>query len=149
MAEEPADRPRVVRWVGIFFVGCFLGMIPWTVYLAHTLPAREVSPHYDLAWTGFDVLLAVVLLATGACVMARSKYLAVAGTAAATLLLVDAWFDITTSPAGDELFWALVMAAVAELPLAVACGWLAYHTERLVQGTITLFLGHTTRWDSP
>jgi hypothetical protein len=132
--------------VGIFFIACFIGMIPWTVYLWRTLPVREVSPHYNLAWTGFDVLLAVVLLATGGAVIARSKYLAVTATSAATLLVVDAWFDITTSPAGSDLLWALVMAVVAELPLAVACGWLAYHTEHLCTGKIDLFLGHTRRW---
>ena len=146
MSGESAAEPRIVRWVGIFFVACFIGMIPWTVYLWLTLPVREVSPHYNMAWTGFDVLLAVVLLATGACVIARSRYLPVAAGPAATLLVVDAWFDITTSPAGAEFFWALVMAAVAELPLAVACGWLAYHTEHLCQGEIDLFLGHTTQW---
>lgn len=132
--------------MGIFFIACFIGMIPWTVYLWLTLPAREVSPHYNLAWTGFDVLLAVVLLATGACVTARSKYLAVTATSAATLLVVDAWFDIMTSPGGVDFFWALVMAVVAELPLAAACGWLAYHTEHLCHGEIDLFLGHTKRW---
>ena len=132
--------------MGIFFIGCFVGMIPWTVYLWLTLPVREVSPHYNLAWTGFDVMLAVLLLATGGCVIARSKYLAVSAASAATLLIVDAWFDVTTSPAGMEFFWALVMAAVAELPLAAACGWLACHTEHLCHGTIDLFLGHTKRW---
>jgi hypothetical protein len=146
MSGESTAEPRLVRWVGIFFIACFVGMIPWTVYLWRTLPVREISPHYNLAWTGFDVLLGVVLLGTGACVIARSKYLAVTATSAATLLVVDAWFDIMTSPAGADLFWAIVMAAVAELPLAAACGWLAYHTEHLCRGKIDLFLGHTTQW---
>jgi hypothetical protein len=146
MSAAPAAEPRIVRWVGIFFVACFIGLIPWTVYLWQTLPVREVSPHYNLAWTGFDILLAIMLLATGASVNARSRYLPVFASSSATLLVVDAWFDITTSPAGGDFFWALVMAAVAELPLAVACGWLAHHAGHLLQGRITLFLGHTTRW---
>ena len=62
------------------------------------------------------MLLAVALLGTGGCVIARSKYLAVTAASAATLLVVDAWFDVTTSPSGAGFFWALVMAAVAELP---------------------------------
>jgi len=146
MAGESAGQPRIVRWVGIFFVACFIGLIPWTVFLWFTLPVRELSPHYNLAWTGFDVLLALALLATGACVITRSGYLTAAATSAATLLVVDAWFDITTSPPGAELFWALVMAAVAELPLATACGWLAYHTEHICRRKIDVFLGHTKRW---
>jgi hypothetical protein len=146
MSGESAAEPRIVRWVGIFFIACFIGLIPWTVYLWMTLPIRALSPHYNLAWTGFDVLLAIVLFATGACVFARSRYLTLAAASAATLLVVDAWFDITTSPAGAEFFWALVMAAVAELPLAVTCGWLAYHTEHLCQSKIDLFPCHTTQW---
>jgi len=145
MPGDSAGRPRLVRWVGIFFIACFVGLIPWTVYLWLTLPVREVSPHYNLAWTGFDVLLAVVLLATGGCVITRSGYLTAAATSAATLLVVDAWFDISTSPGGSDFFWALVMAGVAELPLAAACSWLAYHTEHLCQGEIDLFLAHTKR----
>ena len=146
MAGESAGEPRIIRWVGIFFVACFIGLIPWTVYLWRSLPVRELSPHYNLAWSGFDVLLAVALLGTGGCVIARSKYLAVTASSAATLLVVDAWFDVTTSPAGGDFFAALVMAAVAELPLAAACGWLAYHTEHLCQGKLSLFLGNTKRW---
>jgi hypothetical protein len=146
MAGESAGQPRIVRWVGIFFVACFIGLIPWTIYLWFSLPVRALSPHYNLAWTGFDVLLALALLATGACVITRSGYLTAAATSAATLLVVDAWFDITTSPPGAELFWALVMAAVAELPLATACGWLAYHTEHICRRKIDVFLGHTKRW---
>jgi hypothetical protein len=70
----------------------------------------------------------------------------VTAASAATLLVVDAWFDITTSPTGGDLLWAFVMAAVAEIPLAVACSWLAYHTEHLCNGKLDLFLGHTKRW---
>ena len=45
-------------------------------------------------------------------------------TAAATLLLMDAWFDIFTARAGDELDWAILAAALGELPLAILCFWL-------------------------
>ena len=152
MAGEPASlpgramQPRIVRWVGIFFVACFAGMIPWTVYLAGTLPDRQLSSHYNAAWTGFDVMLAIVLLATGICVLLRSPLLAVTAAASASFLVIDAWFDIMTSPPGRQFAEALTMAAVAELPLAVACAWLSYRTEHLVDARISLFLGHTFRW---
>ncbi len=139
-------EPRIVRWVGIFFVACFVGLIPWTWYLAGSLPDRQLSSHYNVAWTGFDVMLAVVLLATGLCVLLRSPFLAVTGAAAACFLVIDAWFDVTTAPPGRQFLEAMIMAAVAELPLAAACGWLSYRTEHLVQGQINLFLGHTFRW---
>jgi hypothetical protein len=142
----PGAEPMVVRWVGIFFVACFAGLIPWTWYLAGTLPDRQLSSHYNVAWTGFDVLLAIVLLATGVCVLLRSPFLAVTAAAAASFLVIDAWFDIMTSPPGSQFAEALIMGAVAELPLAAACGWLSYRAEHVVQGKINLFLGHTFRW---
>ena len=143
---SPGAEPKVVRWVGIFFVACFVGLIPWTWYLAGTLPDRQLSSHYNVAWTGFDVMLAIVLLATGVCVLRRSRFLAVTAAAAASFLVIDAWFDIMTSPPGAQFVEALIMGAVAELPLAAACGWLSYRAEHLVHGRITLFLGHTFHW---
>ncbi|MER7689684.1 hypothetical protein [Streptomyces sp. NPDC097610] len=38
-------------------------------------------------------------------------------TATAALLVVDAWFDVTTSQPGPELATAVVMAVCAELPM--------------------------------
>src|SRR5262249_47570010 len=98
------------------------------------------------AWAGFDVMLAIVLLATGVCVLLRSPFLAVTAAAAASFLVIDAWFDIMTSPPGSQFAEALIMGAVAELPLAAACGWLSYRAEHVVQGKVNLFLGHTFRW---
>jgi hypothetical protein len=46
-----------------------------------------VSPHYDAAWAGFDVMLVVALASTGYFALRRSRYLATAATA--TLLVVD------------------------------------------------------------
>jgi hypothetical protein len=34
---------------------------------------------------------------------------------------MDAWFDIFTARSGDELDWAIIAAALVELPLAVLC----------------------------
>lgn len=146
MLDKPGTEPKLVRWVGIFFIACFLGLIPWTVYLSATLPDRQLSSHYNIAWTGFDVMLAGVMLATGICVLLRSPFLAITAAAAACFLVIDAWFDIMTSPPGTQVLLALLLAAVAELPLAVACGWLSYRTEHLVKGKIDVFLCHTIRW---
>jgi hypothetical protein len=145
-ASLAGAEPTVVRWVGIFFVACFVGLIPWTWYLAGTLPDRQLSSHYNVAWTGFDVMLALVLLATGVCALLRSRFLAVTAAAAASFLVIDAWFDIMTSPPGSQFVEALIMGVVAELPLAAACAWLSYQSEHLVHGKISLFLGHTFRW---
>lgn len=134
------DDAEVVRWAGPAFALFFLVLIPWTIYLGYTLPARQDSPHYNIAWAGFDVLLLIALGATGWFAYRRSRYLAVAAAAAATLLVTDAWFDIMTSPAGADLVEAILMAALAELPLAGVCWWLSIHTEHLEERRIVLLL---------
>jgi hypothetical protein len=49
---------------------------------------------------------------------------------AATLLFVDAWFDVLTASSRSELGIAIVEAAVVELPIAVFCLLLARSVER-------------------
>jgi hypothetical protein len=130
---------RVVRWAGPAFVVFSAIMVPWTIYLGYSLPARQDSPHYDIAWVGFDVLLLLVLAGTGYFALRRSAYLAIAAAAAATMLVVDAWFDIMTSPR-RELAEAITLAVLIELPLAALCAWLSYHTQHLEERRLVLLM---------
>jgi hypothetical protein len=139
-----ADDARVVRWAGPAFVLFSVIMVPWTIFLGYSLPARQDSPHYDIAWVGFDVLLLVVLASTGYFALRRSGYLAIAAAAAATLLIVDAWFDIVTSPR-RQVPEAIALAVLIELPLAALCAWLSYHTEHLEEQRIVLLLRRRPR----
>jgi hypothetical protein len=141
--EELPDSARFVRWVGPAFALFTLVLIPWIAYLAGSLPERQVSHHYDLAWVGYDIMEAVALGATAFFAFRRSRYLALAAAAAATLLVVDAWFDVVTSPR-HEMAQAIVLAVVIELPLASVCAWLSYHTEHLEARQLDLLLAH--RW---
>jgi hypothetical protein len=148
-ADEPenevlVDESRIARWAGPLFALLSLMLLPWTIYLAVTLPSRQLSPHYDIAWTGFDVILLIGLGAVAYFALRRSRYLAVSASMSATLLVVDAWFDIMTSP-GDQLAQSIVLAAVVELPLAALCLWLSLHTEHLAERRITLLLAKG-RW---
>ena len=54
-------------------------LLPWIVYLAYSLPSRQLSADYDVAWAGFDVMLLVALASTGYFAFPRSRYLATAG----------------------------------------------------------------------
>jgi hypothetical protein len=71
MAAEPVDEPladddtRLVAWAGPAFILFSLVLVPWTIYLGFDLPDRQESSHYNIAWVGFDVMLLVVLAATG------------------------------------------------------------------------------------
>jgi hypothetical protein len=143
-APEPenavlADDARVVRWTGPFFALFSLVLLPWTICLAGSLPARQVSTNYGAAWAGFDVLLMLTLASTACFALRRSRYLALAASAAAALLVVDAWFDVLTTPAGQRIE-SIGLAAFVELPLAAVCIWLSWHTQQLEERRIVLLL---------
>jgi hypothetical protein len=143
-AREPenavlTDNTRVVRWAGPAFALFSLILLPWIVYLAYSLPSRQVSADYDIAWAGFDVMLLVALASTGYFALRRSRYLATAATTAATLLVVDAWFDVMTTLPGRRLE-PLALAAGVELPLAAVCVWLSLHTQHLAERRLVLLL---------
>jgi hypothetical protein len=116
--------PVWTRRVGLVLAVAAVLLIPWTAWLALRLPSRHVSQHWDIAWVGFDIVLTAMIAATGIALWKRSPIAPFTATAAATLLLVDAWFDIFTARSGDELDWAIFAAALGELPLAVLCFWL-------------------------
>jgi hypothetical protein len=139
-----SGQSLVVRWAGPAFLACSGVLIPWTIYLGLSLPSRQLSPHYNVAWVGFDVLLIATLGATGYFALRRSRYLAITAAAASALLVVDAWFDIMTSPR-QQIPEAIILAALVELPLAGVCAWLSYHTEHLAARGITLFAGRSRR----
>ena len=134
-----ADNARIVRWAGPAFILFSVVLLPWTIYLSYTLPSHQVSADYDIAWVGFDIMLMLVLASTGYFALRRSRYLAPAAAAMATLLVVDAWFDVVTSPP-DQRLLSIVLALLIELPLAALCVWLSYHSEQLAEQRVVLLL---------
>ena len=62
--------------------------IPWTAYLAVTLPDRARSHNYRVAWVGFDVLLVVVLLLTAYVAWRGRPLVGLFAASAATMLIV-------------------------------------------------------------
>jgi hypothetical protein len=68
----------------------------------------------------------LLLLLTGILASIKSRWIIITASTAATLLLVDAWFDVCSSKGGYELDQALVLAVFIEVPLAIASFWLAY-----------------------
>jgi hypothetical protein len=109
-------------------------LVPWILFLIRSLPSTHAAAHWDIAWAGFDVALAFLLLAVAVAAWRRSPWLEGAATAAAALLAVDAWFDILTSSTHLELAVAIAEAAFAELPLAVLLLLIARDAERILAG---------------
>jgi hypothetical protein len=150
MLVEPADEPenavltddaRLVRWIGPVFGLFSVILLPWTVYIAVSLPARQLSPNYDVAWAGFDAMLLGALGSTAYFALRRSRYLSTAASATAALLVVDSWFDTMTTPSHGRL-QSILLAIVVELPLAAVCLWLSLHTQQLAERRIVLLRRH-------
>lgn len=131
LARMTTAEERAVTRAAVVFGICAMVMIPWTVYLGYDLPRRARTNHYDVAWTGFDVLLAGALLSVTWTALRRSDWLPVAGACSATLLITDAWFDVMTSTGRLETISAIIMALMVELPLAVVSIWLSRHAAQV------------------
>lgn len=123
---------RTARWVAPFFAAAAFVLVPWIVVLATRLPATHAAPHWNVTWVGFDVVLTLLLIAVAAAAWRGSPWLEGAATAAAALLLIDAWFDVTTSSSGIELGASLAEALLVELPVAILCLLLARDAERVL-----------------
>lgn len=93
-------------------------LVPWIVLLALTLPHRHVASHWTLTWVGFDVLLLAALVTTSWLAWRRRRVVVLAAFATATLLVCDAWFDVTTARPGADTVIAILTALLLELPLA-------------------------------
>jgi hypothetical protein len=118
------------RWVARLFAVAAVLLLPWVVLLVVALPSTHRATHWDIAWVGFDVMLVLLLLTVAATAWRGSPWLEGAATATATLLFVDAWFDVLTSSTRTEFVAALVEAAFVELPLAILCLLLAREAKR-------------------
>jgi hypothetical protein len=101
-------RVQRERYVAITaFSAIFL--IGWVVYLAAILPHTYTTGHWRLTWVGFDCALAATLAATAALALWRKQLVILTSMIAGSLLLCDAWFDVTTAAGSDRwLSWLSV-----------------------------------------
>ncbi|HET7745051.1 MAG TPA: hypothetical protein VFK76_09955 [Gaiellaceae bacterium] len=128
--------PGLGRWLAPAFLLAGIGLVPWTIYLVATLPARHVQiAYYDVAWGGFDVALAAVLVATGVGLARRKAWVQITATAAGTLLVCDAWFDVLSSSSSGERLEALLLAFLIELPAGALCFLVALHADDVAEST--------------
>jgi hypothetical protein len=131
-------RPRSLRrWVTVGFAVAGIALLPWTIWLATSLTPHHETGRWDLAWSGFDSALAVMFLLTALAAWRRSPWVGIAAGATGTLLVTDAWFDVVLESHADEMRFALLLALVAELPVAALCFWIAYRAERFIESHLT------------
>jgi hypothetical protein len=109
-------RLRRVRLV--LMIGAIVGLIPWTVYLAITLPDKYIAHNWPATWVGFDILILIFMGVTAVLGLLRRQLLVLTAFTTGILLICDAWFDVMTAAPVDR--WLSVLTAVlGELPLAI------------------------------
>ena len=126
---EVRRRARRMAWL---YTAAAAVLLPWIVYLAVTLPRRQFDLHYRAAWVGFDLILVFAIARTAYMAFRVDPRVQFPATATATLLFVDAWFDITTSGSRSQFLEALVLAVLVEIPAALFSLYLARQVNRRV-----------------
>ena len=107
----------------------------WTIYIAWRLPRHYVANHWDLAWVGLDIAQVIMLLLAAWAAWRGRALLILFATAAGTLLLVDAWFDVTTARNGGFAQSGL-FALLIEVPAAVALFLITWRTIKELANSI-------------
>lgn len=118
--DQPAPRRDLRQLLPYLLVGAGLIELPWLLFLADQLPSATHVQHWAAAWVGLDAVEAIGLIVTGLLYRRHDPRAALTAVATATLLLMDAWIDVTTST-GEEHLVAIGMAVLIEVPLALLC----------------------------
>lgn len=115
MPAAVVARMRRIR-LSLMIVGA-VALIPWTVYLALTLPPTYAAHNWPATWVGFDALLVAFMAATAVFGYLRRHIVLLCAFSTGVLLICDAWFDLMTAQPGE--LWKSVLTAVGvELPVA-------------------------------
>jgi hypothetical protein len=125
MSEAVSPRRLLPRWIAVFFVGCAVVLVPWTVVIFDSLRNRALAEHWRLVWGGFDCFLVLAFALTAYRIITKSPRGAMAATATGTMLLIDAWFDVLTARGTSNFLTSVTMAVFAEIPCSIICFFVA------------------------
>jgi len=128
----PGVRRRARRLAWAYLIVA-VGLIVWTVFLALSLPKENLEQHYRLTWTGFDLIEVLAICLTAYWAFRLDARVVFPATVVATLLIADAWFDVTTSATAADATQALILALLVELPAAAFSLYVAHRVVRRVR----------------
>ena len=117
--------PTTRRIAIVVGAGACVALVPWSAFLARTLPSTTRVRHWALAWTGLDIAQAMAAGGSAWLLAHDERRAAIPMASLAGLLVADAWFDVCTAAPGRELRIALAEAMGLELPLAAAAAVMA------------------------
>jgi hypothetical protein len=136
----PALRRR--RRFGLLLImGCCVGLAGWIAVLILTLPSHFTSSDWRAVWVGLDIAELAGFAATGWAAWHQRQVVILLMTVTGTLLLCDAWFDLTLDYGSSGFAMSLVSAVVAELPLAFIMFAAARRLIRVTVATLMQLAG--------
>jgi len=145
---SPRTINRIRKWRTVVILLASLALIPWTVYLAVTLPNHYVARHWVATWVGFDILLLAALAVTAIAGWKRRVIVFPSAVVSGVLLLCDAWFDVLTSQRSD-LLQAVLSAVLLEIPLAVILIGGPFRVMRFIAVRYGMVNSQTHFWSLP
>jgi hypothetical protein len=125
-------RPLTARRGGlaVVFGTAAVVLAAWTVVLGSVLRMDTRVTNWSIAWIGLDLAEAVVLLSCAVLIRRRSALLSPVAAAGATLIIVDAWFDVLTSADDRHWYVSIALALIVEIPGAVICGLISWRSSQ-------------------
>jgi hypothetical protein len=131
-----AGNNRRRRWFLVSTIVCCVVLAGWIAVLAVTLPPFYRAGDWRGAWVGFDLAELAAFTATAWAAWRGRQVLIMCLLVLATLLLCDAWFDVTLDAHTSGFLFSVLSAVLIEIPLAVAAILAARRLLRLTIGRI-------------
>jgi hypothetical protein len=125
-ANKTTIQLNIPKWAIYLYGFMAVVLIPWILILAEYLPAKHLARNWDPLWVGFDVMELIAIVLSLYFMLRRKVWVIMSASALATLLIVDAWFDILTSKPGQETREAL-FSGVIEISLSLLTYRLVFH----------------------
>ncbi|MGF7236286.1 MAG: phosphatase PAP2 family protein [Frankia sp.] len=113
----PDEQERHRRHTLELLTVCAVGLVPWTVLLALSLPAEHQVHQWRGTWVGFDAMLIVAMASTAILGWCRHRAVAISALVTAVLLVCDAWFDVSLDAGSPDIWMSAGLALFVELPL--------------------------------
>jgi hypothetical protein len=137
---HPLADPRLIRrrrFGLLFMTGCCVVLAAWIAILIMTLPGHYTSHDWRTVWVGLDVAELAAFAATGWAAWHQRQVVIFLMVMTGTLLLCDAWFDVTLDFGSRGFTLSILTALVAELPLALV---MFAGARRLVRVTVQILM---------
>jgi len=141
-----AVDPRVQRrrQLGlILMTACCIGLACWIAYLLLTLPAHHRSSEWRTVWVGLDVAELLGFAAVAWAAWQQRQIIIFFMIMTGTLLVCDAWFDLTLDYGSRGFAISVLSAVFAEFPLAFIMFTSARRLARVTIHTLMQLAGFT------